>query len=138
MTSGTNAGLAAEFHVASQLARLGYTVTLTIGQHKMIDIIVAHPDGRIATIDAKGLKDTTTWPLKPKKRDRTHFFALVGYHNKFGDLAAQPQTFIIPSTEIDMVLTPWGTTDQAGVNYSKVKNGPYREAWSLIFPNHSG
>ena len=39
-----NTNLAAEFYVASQLFRLGYIVTITLGHTKEIDLIVAHPD----------------------------------------------------------------------------------------------
>ena len=54
---GQNTNLAAEFFVASQLFRLGYTVTITLGNTKEIDLLVAHPDGRTVTIDVKGLKE---------------------------------------------------------------------------------
>lgn len=135
MAARITADLAAEFHVASQLARLGYTVTLTIGKHKEIDIIAVHPDGRVATIDAKGLKNKTNWPMKPKKQNKGHFFALVCYKNKFNDPLVPPETFVIPSTEIDKLLTPWsGNPKQTGVGYGKVKGSAYAEAWSSIFP----
>ncbi len=111
MASRQTASLSAEFHVASQLARLGHTVTLTMGQHKEIDIIVAHQDGRMVTIDAKGLKNTTNWPLKPKRKDKTHFFALVGYRNKFQDLstpAVHPKSCTWLMGPLRMVMVgPW-------------------------------
>lgn len=71
-----NTNLASEFYVASQLYRLGYVVTITLGHTKEIDLIIAHPDGRTVTIDVKGLKNTTNWPLKPKLVNKKHFLYL--------------------------------------------------------------
>jgi len=51
--------LASEFYIASQLHRLGYITVLALGHTKEIDLVAIHPDGRTATIDVKGLKNTT-------------------------------------------------------------------------------
>ena len=101
----TSTNLAAEFFVASQLHRLGYIVTLTLGNTKEVDLLVAHPDGRTITIDTKGLKNKTNLPITPKLIRSTHFFALVSYLNRFEDTEFQPEVFIVPSTEISKVLT---------------------------------
>lgn len=52
--------LAAEFHVASCLLRLGYLLSLTLGNTKEIDLRAHHPDGWTATIDAKGERTPPT------------------------------------------------------------------------------
>jgi hypothetical protein len=131
---GQNTNLSAEFFVASQLYRLGYTVTITLGHTKEIDLIVAHPDGNIITIDVKGLKNRTNWPLKPKLTSKTHYFALVGYNNKFQDLSNAPEVFIIPSLDIDKLLQKWtARPDVTCVAYRDVKNSEYKDAWHLLF-----
>lgn len=44
-TKGLNTNLAAEFYVASQIFRLGHTVTITYGNTKEIDLIVHNENG---------------------------------------------------------------------------------------------
>jgi hypothetical protein len=129
-----NTNLASEFYVASQLFRLGYVVTITLGHTKEIDLIVAHPDGRTITIDVKGLKNTTNWPLKPILKSKNHFYVLVSYRNKFGNLQSPPDVFIIPSLEVENMLTPWtGRPDVKCVGYRKIKNSKYKDGWHLLF-----
>lgn len=130
-----NTNLASELFVASQLFRLGYAVTITLGHTKEIDLYVAHPDGkRIVTIDVKGLKNTTNWPLHPKRKSKDHFYVLVSYLDKFGDLDSQPDVFVIPSLELDRVLSPWsGRPDVTAVAYHRIKNSKYKNAWPLLF-----
>jgi hypothetical protein len=126
--------LASEFYVASQFLRLGYVTTVTLGHTKEIDLIVAHPDGRTVTIDVKGLKNTTNWPLTPKLRRRSHFYVLVSYLNKFADLSAPPEVFIVPSVQVKRLLWRWpGRPDVTAVRYSKVRHSKYRAAWHLLF-----
>ena len=129
-----NTNLAAEFFVASQLFRIGYTVTITFGNTKEIDLIVAHPDGRTITIDVKGLKNKTNWPLKPKLVTRNHFFVLVSYVNKFQDPASQPEVFVVPSVQVKSVLGGWsGRPEVTAVAYNRVKDGKFKNAWDLLF-----
>jgi hypothetical protein len=129
-----NTNLASEFYVASQLFRLGYTVTLTLGHTKEIDLIVAHPDGRTCTIDVKGLKNTTNWPLKPKLVKEDHFFVLVSYRNKFTALKEQPDIFVIPSQHVKQLLSKWsGKPDVTCIGYKNVKNSRFKDAWHLLF-----
>jgi hypothetical protein len=129
-----NTNLASEFYVASQLLRLGHTVTLTIGHTKEIDLIVAHQDGRLITIDVKGLKNTTNWPLQPKLADKTHFFVLVCYRNHFDDLSSTPEVFVIPSSDVGRLLTPWaGRPEVTAVAYRRIKDTKYKDHWGLLF-----
>jgi len=126
--------LASEFYIASQLFRLGYVATVTLGHTKEIDLIVVHPDGRTITIDVKGLRDTTNWPLIPKLKSKNHFYILVCYKNKFNDLSFQPEVFVVPSLEIDNIIVPWaGKPDVTCVGYRDVKNSKYKDAWELLF-----
>ncbi len=132
--SGQNANLAAEFFVASQLFRLGYTVTITLGNTKEIDLLVAHPDGRTVTIDVKGLKNRTNWPVNPKLRRKSHFYALVGYNNQFRYPLSIPEVFIIPSMQIKKYLSTWtGRPDIICVGYQRIRNTKYKQAWELLF-----
>jgi len=131
--STPNTNLAAEFYVASQLFRLGYTVTITLGHTKEIDLIVSDPKGRVITIDVKGLKNTTNWPIKPKLIKNTHYFVLVCYKSKFNEPSIAPEVFIIPSKRIKSLLGEWsGNPNVTAVGYSKVRNSRFKNAWDLL------
>lgn len=129
-----NTNLASEFFIASQLFRLGYIVTLTLGHTKEIDIIAIRPnDKKVITIDVKGLKNTTNWPLTPKRKEKNHYFILVAWRNKFDKIDFNPEVFVIPSIEINKVLSKWsGKPDVTCVGYSKIKNSKYKDAWNLL------
>lgn len=130
-----NTNTASELFVASQLSRLGYAVTITFGNTKVIDLMVAHSDGkRMVSIDVKGLKSKTNWPLTPKLKSKTHFFVLVSYLNKFRELKENPEVFVIPSIEIEKILGSWsGNKNVTAVGYSKIKASKYKDAWHLLF-----
>lgn len=129
-----NTNLASEFYVASQLFRRGYSVTITNGHTKEIDLIVSHPDGRTATIDVKGLKNTTNWPLQPKLKRKDHFYVLVSYRNRFEDLKSQPDVFVIPSLKVEGLLGHWsGNPRMKAVSYRRVKDSKYKDGWHLLF-----
>jgi len=114
-------------------------VTLTLGNTKEIDLIVT--DGtKVLTIDVKGLKNMTNWPLTLIAEPRqNHFFVLVAWKNKFekiGDIDSVPDVYIIPATKIREVLTPWaGRPNVTCVAYRNIKNSEYKNAWKSLFKN---
>jgi hypothetical protein len=113
---------------------MGYIATITFGHTKEIDLIVAHPDGRKISIDVKGLKNTTNWPINPKLIRKDHFYVLVSYLSKYDDINIPPQVFVIPSSKIKKILGRWsGKPNVRCVNYQKVKDGKYKNAWHLLF-----
>jgi len=134
-----DANLASEFYVASQVFRLGKLATITLGQVKQIDLVVTDPrkPSRTVTIDVKGLKRKDNWPIGEFPsilRRRDHFYVLVSYLERFGELGIQPDVFIIPSMEIERILSPWsGRKDLKCVLYKTVKGGKYENAWHLLF-----
>lgn len=133
-TKSGNAHLASEFYVASQLSRLGYKVTVEFGPMKEADLTIGHPDGRTVTIDVKGLKNTTNWPLNARRKNRGHFYVLVSYRNKFDNLQSQPDIFVVPSLKVKKILLPWsGRPDVKCVGYHQIKNSMYQDAWHLLF-----
>ncbi len=126
---GGNTNLAAEFYVASQLFRLGYNVTVTLGHTKEIDLLVTHPDGRMISVDVKGTTWKTSWPLKLKRKRKDHFFVLV-YYGVFEDPNDSPEIFVVPARQIKRLVEDWVIP---GVPYRKMKNSRYENAWHLLF-----
>jgi len=114
------------------LYRLGYIATLTLGHTKNVDILVVNNKGETITIDVKGLKSTTTFPVTPKVARKTHFFVLVSFKNKMEDLSMLPDVFVIPSLEIKKLLKKWSGQPVTSVDYRDIKDGKYKNAWSLL------
>ena len=132
---GVNSNLAAEYFVASQLFRLGYTVMVTYANTKQIDLVVLHPDHkRKVTIDVKGLKNKSNWPMKNPLIYREHFYVLVSFKKKFNDVSSMPEAFIIPSTSVKKLWSLWsGSKTQRAIAYGKVNNSMYKNRWDYLF-----
>ena len=130
----TNTNLASEFFVASQLFRLGHNVTITLGKTKEIDLVVMNKQGKVVTIDVKGLKNKTNWPVNPKLISKNHYYVFVSYLNKFSSLDKEPEIFIVPSNRIKQLLGRWtGNPNVNALGYRKIKNTKYKNAWGLLF-----
>jgi len=117
-----NTNLASEFYVASQLFRLGYEVTITLGHTKEIDLIVINPtNGKTITIDVKGLKNKSNWPLTPQLKRKDHFYVLVNYCNKFNDLDLNPIYLKANNVgQLDKIETSNNTANTVLINGGKI------------------
>jgi len=125
-----NTNLASEFLVASCLFRLGYSVTITFGHTKEVDLIVNIPGKGLLTVDVKGLASKTNWPILPKLKKDNHFYVLVTYKDKFDKLVVLPEFYIIPSLEIENLITYW--KNRSGITYKMLKDSKYKDAWDLL------
>ena len=77
-----NTNLASEYYVLSMLYRKGVHAFLTLGNKKSVDIIVDR-DGKTLTIDVKGLKGTTNFPIDNWTRiNKNHYLIFVSFLNK--------------------------------------------------------
>jgi hypothetical protein len=79
--SAYNTNLAAEFYVLSMLYRRGADASLTLGNKKAIDILVALRTGQTATIDVKGVAGPHDRPCDNVKLPAPahHFLVLVSF-----------------------------------------------------------
>jgi len=128
------ANLPAEFFVASQLMRLGHTVALTLSQTKEVDLLVRTRRGRMLTVDVKGLKNRTNWPIRRKKARPDHYYVLVSYRGRFKDPNVPPDVFVVPSTKLSRLLGRWSgtTTGQTAVAYSRARRSRFQDRWDLL------
>lgn len=53
--SNYNTNLASEFHVLSMLHRLGLDAVLTLGNKKMVDVVVTNDEGDVITLNVKSI-----------------------------------------------------------------------------------
>jgi hypothetical protein len=98
---GHNTNLAAEFYVLSILYRLGINAHLTLGNKKSVDIVVEKED-KVITIDVKGLKDTSCFPIDNwNKKNENHFLIFVSFLKRIDDPNIIPDVFILPSLELE-------------------------------------
>jgi hypothetical protein len=125
--------LASEYFVASQLARLGHKVEVTRGHLPAIDLFVALKRGPTVTIDVKGVRDKTSWPVWPVHVGEKHFYVFVTYEGKFRQLAAlPPPVFVVPSAEVKrLVAKHWKS--MKGVPYRRLRDSEYKNAWKLLY-----
>ncbi len=122
-----SSNLASEFYVASLLFRLGYEASLTLGNTKEIDLMVYDPETKKQiTIDVKGLKNKTNFPVPNKPSEsENHFFVLVAYKNRFSDVDSTPDVYVIPSKKVKELWTGWsGKPDKKAIRYSVLRNHP--------------
>lgn len=129
-----NTNLASEFHVLSMLHRLGLDAVLTLGNKKMVDIVVTSDEGELITIDVKGIAKKYDWPadnIREPKRGK-HFIILVSYEGKIEDPTFTPNVWIIPSGKIKSFEKQFATRKNISRPLIVNKGDKYLQAWELI------
>ena len=135
---GYNTNLASEFYVLSMLYRKGFDAYITLGNKKTVDIVVDSFSGKRITIDVKGIKGKTMFPvdnLKDEKIEESLFIVFVTYLNQIGNHEIQPEVFIVPSVRIDELLYVNPKKTRRGVNYSTLKKfrKEFQDSWHLLY-----
>ena len=129
-----NTNLASEFHVLSMLHRLGLDAVLTLGNKKMVDIVVTSDEGELITIDVKGIAKKYDWPadnIREPKRGK-HFIILVSYEGQIKDPTFTPNVWIIPSGKIKSFEKQYATRKNISRPLIVNKGDKYLHAWELI------
>ncbi len=133
---GYDTNLASEFYVLSALHRLGLDATLTLGNKKGVDLVVACGPGRAYTVEVKAVKGKNDWlvgSLGAVPRDH-HFVVLVCYEDLFTEPDIPPTVWVYPHA----VLTPLIRSSKTGsANYISRKQvrdtgKQYSQAWQIL------
>lgn len=108
-------GAAGEYYVAFRLSAEGYAVGLTTHGTRLIDMFVANPNtAKSITIQTKTMQNAFVrskkytpywkWPVGKShlKTRETFFYVFV---NLRGDTSQTPDVFIVPSSELDSLLS---------------------------------
>lgn len=96
-----NTNLASEFYILSMLYRIGANASLTLGNKKSVDIVIEKGE-KVITIDVKGLRDTSIFPLDNwSKKDENHYLIFVSFLKKIDDPLCVPEIYIVPSLDIE-------------------------------------
>lgn len=129
-----NTNLAAEFYILSMLYRLGANASLTLGNKKAVDIIVAKEDKSTITIDVKGLAGQYDWPADNiHLLDSTnHFYILVSFEGKISDPYSCPSVWVIPADKISQFEKTYRSRIVVSRAAIKSQAERYLQAWSQI------
>ena len=133
--TGYDTNLAAEFYVLSVLRRLGMSATLTLGNKKSVDIVVARDAGDTLTIDVKGLAGTTSWPVDNLKAGRKkHFIAFVTFLGRISDPSILPEVYIVASEEVSglIYVNPAGNRRFIQLRDARKSWEKFKDAWELL------
>jgi len=129
-----NTNLASEFHVLSILHRLGLDAVLTLGNKKMVDIVITNKNGGFTTLDVKGIAKKYDWPADNIRipKDGDHFVVLVSYEGKIEDTTFMPSVWIIPHKKLDGFTKQYKT--RRNISRSMINNTGERflNAWDLV------
>lgn len=126
---GYNTGIAAEYFVLSQLFRLGIEAYVSLGNKKAIDIRLVGSDGIARSIDVKAVRGYSSLPVNNIAKAKDHFIVCAFYNNRFEHLQSLPETFIIPSWEIEECLSYFG--DQTRILKRSI-DPRHRENWAIL------
>ena len=127
--------LAAEFYVLSVLHRLGLSATLTLGNKKAVDIVVARDAGDTITVDVKGLAGTSNWPVDNLKAGRKkHFIVFVTFLGKINDISVVPEVYVVPSKSVAKLVyqNPSGSRRVVPVGRARRSWKQFKGAWEQL------
>lgn len=127
-------GIACEYYVAGELARLGYNVTLTFGNTKAIDLLI-EKDDKVYTVQVKGMQSSKSicWNLNKTKIRKDLYFVLVNLH--VDNPLAKPEFFILTSPEARELFTdtPKEGEKRTYLDYRRIKKLEiYQNRWHVF------
>ena len=126
-----NSHLAGEYFVAAELYRRGYSVGMTIGNAKAIDMFVEF-DGRTVLIQVKAIKnkDSVGWPITKDQVKDNIVYVFVNLNIKDNNDMFPPDYYILASNEAQLLITDYST--RGILTLSSVKKGEYKDEWQKI------
>lgn len=124
-----NTHIAGEMFVAAELAKRGYSVSLTMGNAKAVDLF-AERNGTAICIQVKAIahKRNVGWPLpfdRSKIIDKVLYVCVV-----LNEIGQAPTYYILPPNEV-RERGRWYAT-RAILDIGRVKAGDFEDAWHLI------
>lgn len=123
----------AQFLVASELARNGYTVSFTMGNHTpLADLMVGCPSGAQFWIDVKGLSSSSSWLVNEKRPHRGLYYVFA----RVGETRAEDHFFVLTQAEANQAIQryqashPSSRHEMSGFNYRDVES--FEDAWRKL------
>jgi hypothetical protein len=124
----SSTGLSGEYFVAAELLRRGYSVGITMGNAKAIDIL-AEKDGHQYIIQVKAIfkKKNIGWPIMRDKVNEQIFYIFV---NLNGDKMSEPDYFIATGKEAKLKVKQYNT--RGIIDLSTLNNDDFKDRWDKI------
>jgi len=124
----SSTGLSGEYFVAAELLRRGYSVGITMGNAKAIDIL-AEKDGNQFIIQVKAIfkKKNVGWPMMTDKVNENIFYVFV---NLNGDKMTEPDYFIATGIEAKQKVKQY--TTRGIIDLSTLNNNDFKNRWDKI------
>jgi len=126
--SRNNTGLSGEYFVAAELYRRGWSIGMTIGNAKAVDLFAENND-KIIAIQVKSIykKKNVGWPLMKEKIKKDCIYIFV---NLNADKMTHPDYFICTSKEVDSKVKQY--TTRGIVDLSTVNNDMFKDRWDKL------
>lgn len=124
----SSTGLSGEYFVAAELLRRGYSVGITMGNAKAIDIL-AEKDGKQFIIQVKAIfkKKNVGWPMMKDKVNESILYVFV---NLNGDKMIDPDYFIATGIEAKQKVKQYST--RGIIDLSSLNNDDFKNRWNKI------
>ena len=121
-------GLSGEYFVAAELLRRGYSVGITMGNAKAIDIL-AEKDGKqfIIQVIAIFKKKNVGWPIMEDKVIEGIFYVFV---NLNGDKMTEPDFYIATGEEAKPKVKQY--KNRGILDLSSINNDLFKNRWDKI------
>lgn len=123
-----NTGLSGEYFVAAELYRRGWSVGMTIGNAKAVDLF-AQKDEKIISIQVKSIfkKKNVGWPLMEDTIKDVDYYIFV---NLNGDTMSNPEFFVCTPEETKDKVKQYKTR---GIVRLGLLNSPeYKNNWNKL------
>ena len=119
--------LAGEYFVAAELYRRGYSVAMTLGNAKAIDLF-AERDARTVNVQVKAIRNKKSigWPIMRDAIKDNIIYVFICIN----DPGQPPEYFICTSEEARERTKQYRT--RGIVDLSRVRDDQYRERWDKI------
>lgn len=124
----SSTGLAGEYFVAAEMLRRGFSVGITMGNAKAIDIL-AEKDGKQFIIQVKAIykKKNVGWPIMKDRVNTEIFFVFV---NLNGDKMTNPDYYISTGKEAKDKVKQY--TTRGIIDLSSLNNDDFINRWDKI------
>jgi hypothetical protein len=119
--------LAGEYFVAAELYRRGYSVAMTLGNAKAIDLFAEH-DLQTVNVQVKAIRNKKSigWPLMREAIKDNLIYVLICLN----DPGTPPEYFICTSAEARERTKQYRT--RGIIDLARVRDDQYRERWDKI------
>jgi len=124
----SSTGLSGEYFVAAELLRRGFSVGITMGNAKAIDIL-AETKRKQFCIQVKSIykKKNSGWPMMKDKVDTKIFYVFV---NLNGDKMTYPEFYICTGKEARQKVNQY--TTRGIITVSSLNNDQFKGRWDKI------